>query len=409
MLANTLPRGKIRVKPEIYLDNNATTYLSGAVRATLSQAISEDFGNASSEHRSGEKARRAINPARDNVARFLGASVESIVFGSGATELNYWVISHLVRGGQHPHLVTTQTEHSCVLETATSMEAEGVHITRLPVKSDGRVNLESLSSAVNERTSLVSMQWVNNETGVVQPVHEVARICVECGVPFHCDAAQAMGRLDIDFIKSGFDYITGSAHKMHGPAGVGVLCVKDLKTINPLLRGGNQEHGLRPGTENILGIIGLGRAASDSAESFKSRITLVKGMRDKFETRILTSLPQVEINGSTEHRVGNTTNMMFPGIDGAAIVALLDREGIRCSQSSACTSNRPEPSYVLRAMGLSEEESFASVRFSFSNQNTMAEVEIAASKLISVVGQLSDFRSRRATTDKPQGAEKHEV
>lgn len=394
---------------EIYLDNNATTHLSAEVRKALSIAINQEFGNASSEHRSGEKTRRAIMQARDSVALLLGAKSENIIFGSGVTELNYWVLTNALRGHQSAHLVTSQIEHSCVIETANILEGEGIQVTRLPVGRDGRLNVNLLNAAVSDGGTFVSVQWANNETGVIQPIREIADICRRFAVPFHCDAAQAMGRVHVNFSETGIDYLTTSAHKMHGPTGIGALCVKEPRTLQPLLRGGSQETGLRPGTENTLGIVGFGRAASEREGSFDGAVEVITSLRDQFESLVLAAIPQIEINGSTEHRLCNSTNMMFPGLDGAAIVALLDREGIRCSQSSACTSNRPEPSYVIRAMGRSEEEAFASVRFSFSNQNTMAEVETAASKLVSVVGRLSSFAPRQTTADNLQGVVKHEV
>ncbi|MCO8123535.1 cysteine desulfurase [Stieleria sp. TO1_6] len=397
------------MNPEIYLDNNATTHLSGAVGEAVKTAVEENFGNPSSEHRSGEKARRTIVESRDAIASLLGVSADRLLFGSGATELNYWVLSDVVRSRGNAHLVTTQVEHSCVLETANALEANGVRVTRLPVDRKGRIDLEQLVQSMDNETSLVSVQWVNNETGVIQPIREIADVCDSFGVPFHCDAAQAIGKVEVDFDRIGIDFLTTSAHKMHGPTGIGALCVKDRRSLGPMLRGGSQEHGLRPGTENLLGIIGFGAAASEREGSLSYVISSIAKLRDHFEAMISESLPRVVINGRTEHRVCNSTNLMFPGLDGAAIVALLDRNGVRCSQSSACTSSRPEPSYVLRAMGLSEEEAFASVRFSFSNQNTMAEVERAASKLISTVGRLSGFAPRQTETDNLQGAFKHEV
>lgn len=200
--------------PEIYLDNNATTHLADSVRDALRAAIEQDFGNPSSAHRSGEKARRAIVGARDAVAALLGVSADHLLFGSGATELNYWVLTHVLRQGERAHLITTEVEHSCVLETAASLEAAGIRVTRLPVGPDGRINIEQLLRAIDNGTSLVSIQWVNNETGVIQPVHEIGEICTALGVPFHCDAAQAIGKIKIDFTESGIDFLTVSAHKM---------------------------------------------------------------------------------------------------------------------------------------------------------------------------------------------------
>jgi len=395
--------------PEIYLDNNATTHLASAVRDAVRTAIEEDYGNPSSAHRAGEKARRAIVGARDAVAGLVGASADHLLFGSGATELNYWVLTHALRQSKRAHLITTEVEHSCVLETAASLEAAGIRVTRLPVGRDGRIDLEQFLRTIEDGASLVSIQWVNNETGVIQPVHEIAEICTAMDVPFHCDAAQAIGKIKVDFSESGIDYLTVSAHKMHGPTGIGALCVKNRQAFTPLLRGGSQEHGLRPGTENLLGIIGFGAAARERASSFKEACEFTKQLRDRFETLILQTVPQVVVNGNTSYRVCNSTNLMFPGLDGAAMVALLDRTGVRCSQSSACTASRPEPSYVLRAMGLNEEDAFASVRFSFSNRNTLIEAETAAAKVISVVERLSGFDGRQATLEKLQGAVNHEV
>lgn len=393
---------------EIYLDNNATTHLSRAVRAALSEAISEDLGNASSEHRSGEKTRRAITRSRDEVARLLGTSPDKVIFGSGVTELNFWVLSRLLQKTRS-HLVTSQVEHSCVLRTADYLESRGVRVTRLPVDPFGRIEIEQLLNSITSATTLVSIQWVNNETGVVQPVEEISEICRDAGVAFHCDAAQAMGKTPIDFASSDIDYLTVSSHKMHGPTGVGALCIKDLGSFERLLHGGDQERGLRPGTENVLGIIGFGEAARDRYQSLASIIQTVAKLRDAFESTIISALPNVRVNGSLEYRVCNSSNLLFPKLNGAAIVAMLDREGVRCSQSSACTSNRPEPSHVLRAMGLSENEAFSSVRFSFSNQNTEADVETAASKIISVVNRLYEFDESPEYRPILRGAVNHEV
>jgi cysteine desulfurase len=393
---------------EIYLDNNATTHLSEAVRRALSAAICDDFGNASSEHRSGERTRRAITRSRDQVACLLGALPDQVVFGSGVTELNFWVLSRLLQKTR-AHLVTSQVEHSCVLRAADYLESQGVQVTRLPVDPFGRIEIEQLLNSISSATTLVSIQWVNNETGVVQPIAEIAEICRHAGVAFHCDAAQAMGKTPIDFASSGIDYLTVSAHKMHGPAGIGALCIKESKSFERLLHGGDQERGLRPGTENVLGIIGFGEAARERYQSLDPTIEAISKLRDSFESTIVSALPQVRINGSLKHRVCNSSNLQFPKLDGAAVVAMLDREGMRCSQSSACTSNLPEPSHVLRAMGLSEAEAFSSVRFSFSNQNTAAEVQTAASTVVSVVNRLADFEGSPEYQPRPRGVVNHEV
>lgn len=373
---------------EVYLDNNATTHLAPTVRDAMCTAVNERFGNPSSEHRSGERSRRAIALARNSVAEFLHAPTESVVFGSGVTELNNWVIHSLLERCNSRHLVISEVEHSSVLEAARVAESRGTKVTRIPVDHDGLVDLAALETSVQSPTALVSVQWVNNETGVIQPVSEIARICSIAGVPFHCDAAQAAGKLDLNASSLDANFLTVSAHKMHGPSGVAALVIRDRKMMSPLLFGGSQEYGLRPGTENIIGIVGFGVAAAARSKTLSKAMECMSANRNAFEAKVTATVANVRINGSVIQRVCNTTNLMFPDLDGAAIVALLDREGIRCSQTSACNSSRPEPSHVLMAMGLTEAEAFSSVRFSFSDQNTMADVELAITKLHSALERL---------------------
>lgn len=374
---------------EIYLDNNATTHLTHEVREAMCAAVNECFGNPSSEHRSGERSRRAIALARSSVAELLDAPTESVIFGSGVTELNNWVISSLLERNGSRQYVVADVEHSSVLEAASVAESRGTRVTRIPVDQNGIVDLGALESSVKSPTSLVSIQWVNNETGVIQPVSEIARICSTAGVPFHCDAAQAAGKLVLNLSSLNVDFVTVSAHKMHGPAGVGAIVIRDRRKISPLLFGGSQEFGMRPGTENIIGIVGFGVAAATRNKTLSRAIERMTAFRDSFEAKVSSSVTGIRINGSKIHRVCNTTNMMFPNLDGAALVALLDRQGVRCSQTSACTTSRPEPSHVLMAMGLTENEAFSSMRFSFSAQNTLAEVDLAVSKLQSAIERLT--------------------
>ncbi len=393
---------------EVYLDNNATTHLLPEVRDAMCAAVNERFGNPSSEHRSGEISRKAIAAARSSVAEFLHAPMESVVFGSGVTELNNWVISRLLDQNEARHYVISAVEHSSVLEAALAAEMRGTQVTRIPVNKDGLVDLEALESSLKSPTALASIQWVNNETGVIQPVSEIARICSIARVPFHCDAAQAAGKLAINLSSLSADFVTVSAHKMHGPAGVGALVIRDRRKITPLLFGGGQEFGLRAGTENIIGIVGFGVAASVRHKTLHQSIQRMSAIRDAFEAIISSSVPSIQINGSKDHRVCNTTNLIFPEIDGAAIVALLDKEGVRCSQTSACNSSRPEPSNVLMAMGLTEGQAFSSVRFSFSDQSSLPEVHFAAMKLLKVLERLV---SQELRLDCPSNGAmiKHEV
>lgn len=366
---------------EVYLDNNATTQLTPEVQDALCHAVRVHFGNPSSAHRSGERSRKAIAAARLSLADLLQTPAECIVFGSGVTELNNWVISRVLDRGENNHCVVGTAEHSSVLEAANAAELRGARVTRIPIQRDGIVDLEKLESSLGSTTSLVSIQWVNNETGTIQPVADIARICSKAGVPFHCDAAQAAGKLELNLSELQADFVTISAHKMHGPTGVAALAMRDRGKISPLFFGGNQEFGLRPGTENILGIIGFGVAAAVRCKTLNTAIAHMTKYRDAFESRVTADFSTVRTNGSVTNRVCNTTNLMFPGVDGAALVALLDKQGIRCSQASACNSSRPEPSHALLAMGLTEEEAFSSVRFSFSHMNTSTDVDLSISSL----------------------------
>lgn len=391
---------------EVYLDNNATTHLACEVKDAMCAAVSQCFGNPSSEHRAGERSRRAIALARSSVAELLDAPTESVIFGSGVTELNNWVISSMLGRSGNKHHIVSDVEHPSVLETASVAESRGARVTRIPVDQNGLVDLGVLESALKSPTALVSIQWVNNETGVIQPVAEVAQICATAGVPFHCDAAQAAGKLEINLSSLQVDFVTVSAHKMHGPAGIGAIVIRDRRKMSPLLFGGSQEFGMRAGTENVIGIVGFGVAAATRNKMLSLAISRMTAFRDAFEEKVRNRIPGILINGSKIHRVCNTTNMIFPNLDGAALVALLDRQGVRCSQTSACTTSRPEPSHVLTAMGLTENEAFSSVRFSFSAQNSWAEVDLAVSKLQSAINQLKGPELGTFTNN---GMSKHEV
>jgi cysteine desulfurase len=241
------------------------------------------------------------------------------------------------------------------------------------------------------RPALVSIQWVNSETGVIQPVEEIASICRQAGVMFHTDAAQAVGKLPVSVTDIAADFVTGTAHKFHGPAAVGFIYAKDPDYLTRLIHGGDQEFGLRAGTENLAGIVGAGMAADIRRQRLSSVSNMVAEIRDAFELRLRSEFPWIEVNGGTEQRVCNTSNLHFSGIDGQALMAQLDVIGIHCSQSSACTNLRPEPSYVLRAMGLSEQEAYASVRFSFGEENTIEELDSALAKMVPIIHRLRDI------------------
>ncbi|MCY3680272.1 MAG: cysteine desulfurase family protein [Gemmatimonadetes bacterium] len=383
---------------EVYLDNNATTRPLPEVREAMMRVLDEDFGNPSSAHSAGDRVRESMVASREAVANLVGAEAGQIVFMGSGTETNNTVFNSVVQRaptGKRVRIVTTTVEHSSILKMCDYLDAKGVEVVSVPVDRYGQLVWEALDEAVTPDTDLVSVQWVNNETGAILLVERIAQLCKSRGVLFHTDAAQAVGKLPISVIELPVDFLTFTAHKFHGPQGVGALYVRSSKELLPLLWGGSQEGGLRPGTENVPGIIGMGTAAQLRLERLEDVQELMASLRDHFERTVLDSVPDVEINGDPDMRVCNTTNLLFRDVDGQALVARLDQEGIRCSQSSACTNQRPEPSYVLRAMGLSEAEAYASIRFSFSEFNTIEDVDETVAHLAQLCEQLRRFSRRR--------------
>ncbi len=383
---------------EIYLDNNATTRPLPEVVEAVTEAMGEHFGNPSSAHSVGERARILIATARDQVAQLLGAEPEQVFFNSGATEGNNTVLAMLLNEpSEKRHLVTTSIEHSSVLKAADWLEGRGVRVTRIAPTAQGVVTPESLEEALTAPAGLVSVQWVNSETGVIQPIDQIARLCAARGIPLHVDGSQAVGKISMGVTGAGIDFLTLTGHKLHAPQGVGVLCARNSRALSPLIHGGSQEGGLRAGTENIPGIAGLGVAAQLRRQRLTGVQQELTRLRDTLETNVLESIPGTKINGGPANRVCNTTNLRFEGVDGEALVARLDQAGIQCSQSSACTNQRPEPSYVLREMGLSEEEAYSSIRFSVSELNSHEEVVATVKELSRLCGTLRAFRAGLAS------------
>ena len=383
---------------EIYLDNNATTRPLPQVCDAMMRVLGENFGNASSAHFTGERARKYLAEARDSVAALIGGDSSNLIFTGSGTEANNLVLmSCLVKKNKPSHIVTSSVEHSSILKTCDHLLENGDDVLLLGVNSSGLVNPKELDDVISNTTRLVSIQWVNNETGVIQPIKEILKICKAHKVPLHVDAAQAVGKIPVDITEIDVDFLTLTGHKFHAPPGVGAVYAKIPKQLRPLIFGGPQELSLRPGTENMPGIVGLGKAAELRKNNFLKVVSKITAIRDLFETKILQTVPNTKINGNIEQRSGNSTNILFEGIDGKALVIRLDQLGIRCSQSSACTNMRPEPSYVLRAMGLSEEEAYSSIRFSFSEQNTLEEVDIvveAVSRLCKEIRPISELLSK---------------
>ena len=380
----------------IYLDNNATTHLDARVRTAIQEAMAEPISNASSAHSAGNRSRRLIEQAREQVGQLIGALPERVFFTSGCTEGNNQVLMSAAQGRNPARIVTTAVEHSSILTTCEYLESLGHIVVYLPVDANGRVDLDDLSQALEQPTDIVSVQWTNNETGVIMPIEEIAAMCRPAGVPFHADAAQAVGKLPMHVADLPIDFLTLSGHKLHAPPGIGAVYCAEEARLSPLLHGGPQEDAQRPGTENILGIIGLGSAAGIRANGLREHIQYMSQLRGEFETAVLAQIPDTAVNGDRSNRVCNTTNLRFAGTNGEALVAQLNSHDIYCSQSSACTNSRPEPSYVLRAMGLSEDEAYDSIRFSFSTLNTRADV----SETIAVLGHCcSKLRAFNGTAE----------
>jgi len=376
---------------EIYLDNNATTRPLEAVAEEVATCLREGFGNPSSMHARGAGARRALAAARHRVAALIGVEPEQVLFTSGATEANNMALRLLLEPGRCRRLITTAAEHSSILKTAAWLQSQGVEVTYLSIDEKGQVSPDALRLALGRAAGLVSIQWANSETGVVQPVEGLGALCREAGVPFHTDAAQAVGRLPIALAELPVDMLSFTGHKLHAPQGTGVLWTREPCLVPPLLHGGEQEGGLRAGTENLPGLVGLARAAESRAATLGEAIDQMRALRERFEQAVTARIPGLVVNGHPEERVCNTSNLRFPRIDGQALVAQLDREGILCSQTSACTSHRPEPSHVLLAMGLTEDEAYASVRFSFSVLNTVDEVDKTVEVITEVHQRLTRF------------------
>ena len=362
---------------EIYLDNNATTKPYPEVVDAMMEVLGEGFGNPSSSHSTGLRAKGFVEKSRSQIARLLGCSSDKIVFTSSGTESNNMAFYSCFRDCKDKcRIVISSVEHSSIIKMCSYLQINGADIIELDACEGGYVNLEELENVIkNKKVSLVSIQWVNNETGVIQPVREIGNICRSYGVLYHTDAAQAVGKLELALDDEPIDFLSLTGHKFNAPQGIGAIYCANKLNLNPFMFGGFQEDHFRPGTENVPGIVGIGKASELKRKKLKDNISFMTNLRDSFEQRLLEEIPCVSFNGDTENRVCNTSNVQFKDIDGRKLRARLDSVGVRCSQSSACTSSSPDPSYVLLAMGVSAQDAYSSIRFSFCTSNTMEEVE----------------------------------
>ncbi|MEM9282686.1 MAG: cysteine desulfurase family protein [Verrucomicrobiota bacterium] len=382
----------------IYLDNNATTRMAPEVREAMLPWMDEFYGNPSGGYRFGKKAKQAMDEAREKVAALIGSQPDEVVFTSGGTE----AINSAIQSGtrQHPNhkiLLASSVEHSAVFEAFGAMESQGFETRWCPVDEQGRLDLEQWNQILEGAQVVVAnLIWANNETGVISPVAEAAAACAEHGACFHCDAVQAVGKIPISVGELPVHALSMSAHKFHGPKGVGAVYTHRLSRFTPMFYGGGQEEGRRSGTENVAGIVGMGVAASLASEALDSRKRLAD-MRDDFENKILDSIEGVEINGGNTERLPNTTNLYFSGVDGEGLLILLDEAEVCCSPGSACSTGSIEPSRIIKSMGHSSTRARSSVRFSFSRYSEAREVDEAVSAVKAAVAKLRVVLPRGVT------------
>ncbi len=376
----------------VYLDNNATTPLAPEVFEAMRPYLVSDFGNASSIHWFGQQAKAAVERAREQVARLLNARPSEIVFTSGGTESDNSAIVGRVESAQGDtsakHVITTTIEHHAVLHTAKALERRGVSVTYVRVGPGGVVDPADIERALRPETVLISVMHANNELGTLQPLEEIGRIAREHDIYFHSDAVQSVAKIPVDVERLGVDLLSLSAHKLHGPQGVGALYIRKGTILRPLLYGGHHERDHRPGTENVAGIIGLGKAAELAREHLESDGARLGALRDRLEKEILRGIPSVAVNGDPARRLPTTTNLRFDYVEGEGFVIAMDLRGIACSTGAACSSGSLEPSHVLSAIGLKPEQARSSIRFSLGRLNTPEDIDQTLEVLPAVTEQL---------------------
>jgi len=384
-------RGIVDSIVPIYLDYNATAPLCGAAADVVIRALREQIGNASSVHRFGQQAKAALDDARDQVAALINGDAAEMVFTSGGTEADNLAIRGAAQAqasAGRRRVVVAAIEHEAVVNTAKALARDGWPVTVVPARADGVIDLDALRDALDAQTAVVSLMLANNETGVIQPVAECARLARTCGALSHTDAVQAVGRIPVDVRALGVDMLSLSGHKFGGPKGTGVLWVRRGVTLTAQQTGGRQERGRRAGTENVPSLAGMGAAAADVRQSLAATSARIAALRDRLESGILAAVPRSFVNGTTASRVPNTSNLSFEHVEGESLVIALDLEGIAVSTGSACSSGTLEPSHVLRAMGLSASRVQGAVRFSLGPGTTEREIEQVVAVLPRTVARL---------------------
>jgi cysteine desulfurase len=383
------------MKLPIYLDNHATTRVDPRVVDAMLPYFTEHFGNAASRnHEFGWEAEQAVDKARRQITDLIGATPKEIIFTSGATESDNLAIKGVAEmyAEKGNHIITVVTEHKAVLDTCKKLEKEGVRVTYLPVMGDGLIDLQMLKEAFTDKTILVSIMYANNELGVIQPIREIGKLCRERGVLFHTDGVQAIGKVPVNVNTDNIDLMSISGHKMYGPKGVGALYVRRRNPrvqITAQIDGGGHERGMRSGTLNVPGIVGLGEACELSRKEMDVEIPRLRALRDRLKERLEAGLDEVYINGSMEHRLPHSLNMSFAYVEGESL--LMGINDIAVSSGSACTSATLEPSYVLKALGVGDDVAHSSIRFGIGRFNTQEEIDYVADKLIDVVKKLREL------------------
>jgi cysteine desulfurase len=389
----------------VYLDHNATTPVEPQVLDAMLPYLAGEFGNAASIHTFGQKARAAVDTAREQVAALIGARPQEIVFTSGGTEADNHAIFGIIEAarGNTKQVITSAIEHEAVLNTCQALESRGFGVTYLAVDREGRIDVDGLREALRSLrdTSLITIMHANNELGTIQPLEEIGRIAAEADVYFHTDAVQSAGKIAIDVNSLKIDLLSLSGHKLYAAKGIGALYVRGGTRLRQLLYGGHHQRGFRPGTENVAGIVGLGKAAELARCTLAEDTARISALRDTLESGLLARVRDSRANGARAPRTPNTSNITFPGIEGEALVIALDLKGLACSTGAACSSGAVEPSHVLTAIGLPPEEARASLRFSLGRHTTAADIEFALQVVPAAVAQLRElsptYRKEAAT------------
>ncbi len=377
----------------IYLDHAATTAVSPEVLREMLPFMTECFGNAASIHGTGREAHRALDRARKQVAAVLGAQPQEVYFTSGGSESDNWAVKGVAWAarGRGKHVITSAVEHHAVLNACAWLEGMGFEVTRLPVDALGRVDPDSVARALRPDTVLISVMTANNEIGTLQPIREIGEIARSRGVPFHTDAVQAAGHIPVNVEELQVDLLSLSAHKFHGPKGVGILYVRRGTKLDSLIHGGAQERGLRAGTPNVPGAVGLAKALELAAASLPESADRVRALRDQLIREIRARIPDAVLNGDPERRLPGNVHFSFPGVDGEALLLRLDLAGIACSGGSACTSGAQEPSHVLAAIGQAPELAKGGLRMTLGEENTPEEIKEVLRVLPEIVQDLKRF------------------